>query len=218
MFKNYFFRLGFFCLVISIFFSCSDSEPKIGTVNATLVYDFAQTSQPYTQHLSVFINPTSDEKRLSSIKIISESTGYEWEIDELDRIDSGKNKYFGYWNLVYPDGKDFEPGNYIISFTDLADREVSSTFTLKPLDSMAAKNGNFVRSRDITMGNAGSECSLKRVILYDGEDCELYCGLYNSMFENKTELKNNFPTAKWFRVYFVNKDNSCAIMMPSEKL
>lgn len=207
-----------FCLCALFFFSCSDSSPKVGTVNATLVYDFSETGVMYTQHLSVFIHPTSDEKRLASIKIVSEANGYEWNIDEPERVDSGKNAYFGSWNLVCPNGEPFEDGKYIVSFKDLADREVSSMFTLKNLESMKTKNGNFVRSRDVLVGNAGSECALKRVVLYDDNDMELYCGLYNAMFENRGELKNNFPTAKKYRVYYVNKDNSCAIFMPEENL
>ena len=190
----------------------------MGTVNATLIYDFSETSQPYTQRLSVFVHPMSDERRLSSIRISCEKNGYEWFVDEPNRVDSGKNAYFGSWNLVYPDGKAFEEGKYTISFKDLADREVSSTFTLKTLDSMKPKNGKFVRSRDVVTGFAGTECSLKRVILYDDADSELYCGLYNFMFEHKDDLKENFPTAKKFRIYYVNKDNTCVIMMPAEKI
>ena len=222
MLKNIFFRrtifLVLFSLIISLTFSCSDSSPKMGTISATLIYDFTETSAPCTQRLSVFVHPMSDEKRVSKIRISLEQESYDWLVDEPSKVNSGKNTYFGYCNLVFPDGKSFEEDQYIITFTDLAGREVSSSFAVKPLASMKDKDGKFVRSRDVMNGNAGYECALKRAILYDSDGNELYCGLYNFMFERKEELKENFPTAKSFRIFYVNKDNSCVIMMPLEKL
>ncbi|MCR5698379.1 MAG: hypothetical protein K6G52_01930 [Treponemataceae bacterium] len=198
--------------------SCSDSSPLIGTVNATLVYNFENESSPYEQYLSVFIKAASDDRRVDKLKVSFPQSDYEWLIDTPEQVRSAKSIYFGATKLFCPDKEHFEGGTYTVSFLDLASRETEQNFEVKPLESMEDKNGKFVRARDVVSGKAGSECSLKRVILFDTDGNELYCGLYTFMFENKAELLENFPTAGSYQIYFINRDYSCAIFLPKQKI
>ncbi len=212
-----------FLLVPVLFFSflamsCSDSSPLIGTVNATLVYNFENESSPYEQYLSVFIKAASDDRRVDKLKVSFPQSDYEWLIDTPEQVRSAKSIYFGATKLFCPDKEHFEGGTYTVSFLDLASRETEQNFEVKPLESMEDKNGKFVRARDVVSGKAGSECSLKRVILFDTDGNELYCGLYTFMFENKAELLENFPTAGSYQIYFINRDYSCAIFLPKQKI
>ena len=212
-----------FLLISVLFFSflntsCSDSSPLIGTVNATLIYNCETETSPYEQYLSIFIKAASDDRRVDKMKVTFTEMDYEWFIDEPEQVKAAKNVYFGSSKLFFPGKGCFEGGTYTVSFSDLASRETEQNFEVKPLESMKNTDGKFVRSRDVVSGKAGSECSLKRVILFDKDGKELYCGLYSFMFENKTELLENFPTAGSYQIYFVNRDYSCAIFLPKQKI
>ena len=85
-----------FLLISVLFFSflntsCSDSSPLIGTVNATLIYNFETETSPYEQYLSIFIKAASDDRRVDKMKVTFPEMDYEWFIDEPEQVKAAKS-------------------------------------------------------------------------------------------------------------------------------
>ena len=217
--KNFNFQIIFsLVLVVLCGFSCSSTQPKIASVHYSYVYEFTAEKSACNEYMSVFVKLSSDENRVSALQVYNEELNYEWDFSDIEKVKSGKNCYVGYSNLVMDGGKSFPDGEYLVTYTDLAQRQDEISFTLKKLDSMKTKDDNFVTARDVRRGKAGKECTLKRMAFFDADGNELFCGNYNEKMEDKAEIAELFPSAKYSQIFYTTKDSKSVIILPKEKI
>ena len=206
----------FFSLIF--FVSCSDTSPHISSLHKTLIYEFPSEDEKAQIKLSIFINPSQDIRRSKSIEILHPETNFVWKIDNPQIYEDDKKTYFGYSALTVPENFDFPEGLFELTYFDVADRSISENFEISLLKSMLDKEDSFVKLEDVRLGKAGTECSHKKIFLFDEIGKELFCGYYSSLINSDEKILKLFPDAVTKQIYFSNSNNTVVILLPKETI
>ena len=207
-------------LIFSLFFfvSCADTSPSISSLHKTLIYEFNSEEERAQIKLSVFVDPSQDIRRSKSIEVFHPDTNFLWKIDSPQVYKDDKKSYFGYSSLVVPSGFDFPEGVFEFTYYDFADRTVKDSFNVNLLKSMVEQQDSFVKAEDVRLRNAGTECTQKKIIVFDAVGKELFFGFYSKLIDNDEKILKLFPDAETKRIYFCNHNNSIGILLPEEKI
>lgn len=139
---------AFVFAALSVFvFSCANTEPQIVSPEVKLVYNFEDENKTAQQKLNVFLKMKSDVRRVETIKIKHNGTGYRWVITN-PLISQSEGYYFaGYTNLEGVSAEEGIPeGSYTITYMDAAGREDFSEFELeKDLELKGLKVKDFLK-------------------------------------------------------------------------
>lgn len=173
-------------------------------------------TSPYECYLSVYISPSSDGRRLESMKVMCESDGYTWHIDNPEQFENGKNTYYGCSKLSFVDDKLFPEGRYVVKYTDMSDREAESSFRLRNLSSMNNSKRK-ITANDVNKRRNGSECTVKKIAVLDKDDKELFFGPWDEFFDSSVDVRGVFPGAESYQLIYSTRDNSSVIIMPKQK-
>ena len=207
-------------LFFSLFFlvSCADTTPHISSLHKTLIYEFPSEDEKAEVKLSVFINPSQDIRRSKSIEILHPETNFIWKIDNPQIYEDNKKSYFGYSALSVPEKFDFPEGLFELTYFDVADRSIKENFEINLLKSMVTKEDVFVKAEDVRSGKAGTECSQKRIIIFDEIGKEIFFGFYSSLINSDEKILKLFPDAVTKQIYYSNSNNSAVIILPKETI
>ena len=207
-------------LIFSLIFlvSCSDTSPHISSLTKTLIYEFSSEDEKAQIKLSVFVNPSQDIQRSKSIEILHPETNFIWKIDNPKVYQDDNKSYLGYPALTVPENFDFPEGLFELTYFDVADRSIKENFEVNLLTSMLDKEDSFVKAEDVRAGKAGTECSHKKIILFDEIGKELFCGYYSSLINSDEKILHLFPDAVTKQIYYSNSNNSVVILLPKETI
>lgn len=215
--SHFFVFFGIFAICFQ-FFSCSDSEPEIGGIFYSLIYDYTDNPQSYDLRLSVFVQPSSDQRRFDKIEVTCEKTSYTWKIENPEKVEFDKKVFLGHRNLKCPGNEVFSDGLYTVTFTDLAGRSASKSFDIEKLKSMTNASGKKVGSNSVKNTLAGQECDFKKIAIFDEIGIEVFCGFCTEEFSDKAKIIQMFPDAETKQIFYTTFDNSYVILMPKEKI
>ncbi len=205
-------------IIISTFFSCSDSTPNIARVYYTLVYDFTEDNLPPQTRLSVFIETLSDSRRIKEIAIYQKDADYTWIIDNPVLIKDSDIHYFGYHDIVFPPNTEALEGSYEVRFYDLAMRSASAYFVLQKLPSLKDSKTDSLTVSGFRSKAFASECSNEQIVVYDILDNVLYTGSRTIEIDTDERLLDVYPSAVSYRLFYKNQSNSTVIILPRVQL
>ena len=200
------------------FISCSDSSPHVSSLHKTFVYEFSSEEEKAQVKLSVFISTSQDVRRSKSIEILHPETNFVWKIENPQIYEENKNTYLGYSALTVPANFDFPEGLFQLTYFDVADRSTKENFEINLLKSMADKEDGFVKAEDVRSGKAGTECTQKKIIIFDEIGKELFFGFYSTLLNTDEKILNLFPDAVTKQIYYSNSNNSDVIILPKETI
>ena len=83
---------------------------------------------------------------------------------------------------------------------------------------MADKDDVFVKADDVRLGKAGTECTQKKIILFDAVGKEIFFGFYSSLINSDEKILKLFPDAVIKQTYLCNSNNSVVILLPKETI
>lgn len=132
---NFFFAVFF---SLAAFFSlplcsCSDDAVDAASAQANLILDWEDEQSLPTERLSVFVEISSNVRRLESFSV--KSGPYTWNVDSPIVFMAGENQWAGWPRLEPPlvDAKErplFPLGNYQIECVDAAGKKDTASFSI----------------------------------------------------------------------------------------
>lgn len=196
-------------LVVSLFCAagCADSEPKLLSADATVVFDYQSENSVASARLSVFAETESDSHRVEKISVISKSTQYEWSAFEPVIIASDKKQWAGYTDFVCPVSRKIPAGIYRLVYTDGEGREAETSFSVFYPDSLASCTAADVR--DVLDGEY-----LEQVAVFDGNDALLYYGLKKDGWTDPETIFSAIKDSVCYRTCLVVKNATAVCVLP----
>ncbi len=128
----------FTCFICTaLFSSCSDDAPKLSAVKAFVMLDFQTETSASAAKLAVFVGTDSDIRRVQSINVSNEGTGYEWHAENPVRFTGNDSQWTGFTDFVCPQNALPPPGTYSVFYTDARDRQEQTDFVIHYPESLA---------------------------------------------------------------------------------
>ena len=127
--------LLFLLLALALFCAASCSEDPIdaASVQANLILDWEDDQSLPSERLSVFIELSSNVRRVESFTVASGE--YSWNVDSPILFESGGRQWAGWPHLEPPPAKNgqrplFPLGNYEVECVDAAGKKDKATFSI----------------------------------------------------------------------------------------
>ena len=182
---------------------------QIVSTESSVVFDYAEN--PPDMRLSVFVNPESDVRLVSKIKIVNKDSGLEWNCDELVKFeDKNKNSWAGCANIVAAFGMKIPAGEYILTCFDRAgDEDEISFFVDYPENILSLKAEDFP---------GGFDYSEKKSAVYTKDGFLLYYGKEKQEWKNRNSVLVDYKDAGFIRTCYNLKNDSVICLMPPENL
>lgn len=224
-------RFLFLCL-ISLFFSCSATEPELIDAKICLIFDYGgNNSSIYSNEekkqqnintkplmrLGAFVAPKLSSashalERISSLKVESLSEGLNWLIENPLNFSYKGEVWLGYGNLQIPSYLQFSKGLYKITCTDFASRSVE-TFVSLDFDE---KIENLTLS-DFKNSSSFKNLSKNYIVLYDENGKCLYFGEFLENLENEGEIDalcKTYEKCAYYRNYKTAQNATWGVIFP----
>lgn len=193
---------AFFCVT-----GCADSEPKLLSADATVVFDYRNENAAASAKLSVFVETESDAHRVEKISVVSRSSQYEWTAFEPVIIAGDKKQWAGYTDFVCPASRKIPAGVYRLVYTDGEGREVETAFSVFYPDALATCTAADVRS--VLGGDF-----LEQVAVFDGNDALLYYGLKKGGWTEPADIFSAIKDSVCYRTCLVVKNATAVCVLP----
>lgn len=194
------------CLVF--FYSCSDSAPKITSVNPCVVFEFDDEQSSPKVRLSIFASSESDIHRAAEIRAVSEESGLEWICREPRKItDGSKKNWVGYSKFIAPDGKNLPSGKYVFFYEDASGRECESFFSLNIRD-------EYFTSKSSDYPDLIKQSKSKKLAVYDESNSLVYYGDYKKAWKTESDALKDYPDAICYRICYATADSKNCFVMP----
>lgn len=196
------------------FFSCADSLPNIAEVKKTLVWEFHSQDSSPTQHLVLFLNLVSDERRMDYFELIEKGGDLRWIIENPEEYKLANKTFVGSSKIMMPEGLVFKNANYELRYFDLADRMASEDFSLSTPVSLKSLSLAEISLGAIENKEYGQEFSRHEIVLYDILKNPLYVGKITEELESKESIQKKHPKTFSYREFYRTGDYSAVILCP----
>lgn len=197
-----------------LFFSCADSLPSIAEVKKTLVWEFHSQDSSPTQHLVLFLNLVSDERRVDYFELIEKGGDLRWIIENPEEYKLANKTFVGSSKIMMPEGLVFKNANYELRYFDLADRMASEDFSLSTPVSLKSLSLAEISLGAIENKEYGQEFSRHEIVLYDILKNPLYVGKITEELESKESIQKKHPKTFSYREFYRTGDYSAVILCP----
>lgn len=196
-FFSLFLSLTIFVITV-LLFSCSDTQPALLGVYPRLVYDFETKDTSPEIYLSVFAEIISEPARLTSISVSHNESNLIWTTSSIITVfeSENKKKYSGYPSFSMVANEKFPSGEYIIEFVDASERNQSALFNI------------VVAEETLPVNNTSN------YLICDNNNAILFAGVRNSDFDSEEKLLNKYPTASYYRQYYLNTTSNIIYLYP----
>lgn len=170
-------------------------------------------SQPDTR-LAVFVKPASDAARVASMDVTHIESGLTWHIGQP--VFAGNNNVWrvGSAGLLPPYYDTIPQGLYRLTYTDLAERTVSTQFTVQYPVEQPKQTG--------TQAAAGATgIAEEKIALYTGTDgtgALLYYGQTEPEWKNRAVILQKYPNAVSVRICYEYPRKTAVCLMPPENI
>lgn len=214
--KNHLAIFTLFLLIVSYsLLSCSDSVPKINSVNQSVIMDFSDEQSPAVVSLSVFIQSDSEVRKIDSLTLTNVNSSLSWTSRTIELLQGKNNKFWaGYSNFKAVQGTFFPQGRYTVLIEDKAGNESESSFILNIPEEI--KKGDLKSIRAYLSGN--SVQFLKNIAIYDGENNLLFLGEENENFSTDEQFIKKYPEGVKKRPVYLVNGGTVTILFPSEDI
>lgn len=202
------FSCGALCLA-SV--SCADSEPDIVSATGALVFDYATDESLPASRLAVFVQTESDVRRVSSLLVVHEETGYRWYVTAPDMIKGGDKQWACAPHLLPPENGRIPAGEYALWYTDAAGEEAESAFTVAYAEKLFGTTADGVTA----VMTGATEDSLA---LYDKDDVLIYFGKRKNGWNENADILRDYGTAYYLRHCIAADGNRVVCLLPAEYL
>lgn len=200
---------SFLCAFFALFASgCSDSEPKLSSVEGIVVFDFEDETSAPDARLSVFAETESDAHRVEKITVSSRSTQFEWTAFEPVIIANEKKQWAGYTDFVCPAFRKIPAGLYRLVYTDGEGREVESSFSIVYPEKIGAASAADIK-------NVLDGEFFEQVAVFDETDALLYYGLKKESWAEDKKLFSANKGASYYRTCLVVKNATAVCILPT---
>ncbi|MFI3257247.1 MAG: hypothetical protein R3Y36_02990 [Spirochaetales bacterium] len=158
-----------FCLIGIVFFSCADSTPLIDTVKAVVLYDYSSESDSPQMRMGVFVSVSSPVQRFQSFTMDFTEENYTWTTNNPVSVKNAQDSllWIGHSHILPATSEGFLPGQYRITYTDLAERTGQLYFTLPSLLSVDEIDTSLYTEKTIAVYNDAGR------LLYYGGDADM---------------------------------------------
>lgn len=197
--------------IISLSFvviSCSSNVPEIRSASASIIFEYANEDALPTSRFSVFVEAESDPRRFDSMKVESVSKDFEWETDDLDKIDGKNGKYAGYTNFVMPKGEKIPNGRYKVIYVNADEEEVEAEFYLdyntKYYELKASQVADYMKNHN----------GINKIALYDENKIMLFFGERTDEYKTTRDIWYKFRDAQEFQDIWTSPNSSVICILP----
>lgn len=209
-YKNIFLSILISILFLCINISCSQSTPEIHQANGTVIFDYEDKESLPTARLSVFVEAQSDPRRFEVIKLKSEEKGFEWETNDISKIQNESKSYVGFTNFVMPEQEIIPSGKYSVIFINANEEQVESEFNL--VYNLDSYNLTAEEVPDFAKKNKG----INKIAIYDQQNKMLYFGNKAPDYMTSRDIWNAFSEADYYYDVWIIKNLSVLFIMPKE--
>lgn len=205
------FCIAVICFSSVLLFSCAEAEAGILAVNASVVFEYKDSSSEPETSLSVFVQTEHEAQRADSIKVMRPDEKISWTITEPVMIKSGDNEWAGYSVLLPAEGKTIENGEYRVAYTDAAGNEAEGLFTVNYKKEILSSNVSSIRSA------AGVSLS-ENVALFDKDMNMLFYGRAKSAWRTNPGILRDYSRAAYIRRVLSTSSGNLVFKQPLESL
>lgn len=205
----------FFSLLGLSFISCSDSTPKISSVNHTFIIDMQNDGEEPLTSLSVFVQDDNNVMRLEELTLTHLKSGLVWRTKDLAFV-PGKNgrNWAGYSDFIFPGDKTFPQGRYEVLLTDKAGDEAKSSFSLNIPENIIHKS-----QAEYTAFFENTKLAVSfNLAIYDGELNLIYSGEMTEDVSNKDAILAKFNNAYETRNVYQISGGDIVVLFPPQIL
>jgi len=196
--------------LLTLVFSCSDSNPSIVNVEHNVVFDYKDSSSTPQVRLSVFVEPQTSVLRAEEIRAIHLESGMKWTCSSPMTFHSENGKdYAGYSTFVPPYNSDLPQGIYYVYYKDKAARECEAEFSLNFTVDFAKRPYSELPSYIINHNN-------ERIALYNADGILIYCDKRKDDWKDNAAILAEYGNAEKMRVCYVS--GALFFMLPFEPL
>ncbi len=193
---------------------CADSVPAVADAGATVVFSYQNDGSLPDTRLAVFVQPASDAARVSSMDITHIESGLTWHIRQPVFAGSNNVWRIGSAGLMPPYYGTIPQGLYRLTYTDLAERTVSTQFTVQYPVEQPKQTG--------TQAAAGATgIAEEKIALYTGADgtgALLYYGQAEPEWKNRAGILQKYPNAVSVRICYEYPRKTAVCLMPPENI
>lgn len=182
----------FVIIFLWLFYSCSDTEPKVNKVSSYLVFDYQNDSKVDEVRLAVFADAESDVRRVSRIEVESESSSLKWTCCEPEMFFFDGHSWAGSSSFVLPDLKQAS-GSYTLDYYDALERVYQISFNVVFPDFLLKK------SVQELLDYSDSPKTIKMIVLNQDDEIIYYGYLKSSWMEDESEIFKDFNDASLYR-------------------
>lgn len=204
-------KISLLFLVASLFVffvSCTDSEPKMISGTSYVIFDFKDTESLPSQRLSVFVEASSDVRRVSRILVSSRESSYEWNCENPLVFSEDKRKWTGYTDFASPENVPLPQGIYDVRYFD-AEERISDVIVTVMYD------------KDIlsmTSGEAATDLSGKfneKIAVYDRNRTLIFFDGRKDSWKSDEDVFSSLEDAESLRrVLVLFSENSICLLPP----
>ena len=218
------FRLIPTMVCISLFLSCSQSNPEIKSCMVQLLRVQGPTGA-FAERLSVFVyfDDADGPSDFSSISVAHDATGLAWNIlpdNAMVRL-RGNDRWTGSNSLAAPGDGNLPTGNYTVTVSDLAGNESVKTFTLVHTDFPEYAPVQFNVNGDswsLARNSANSFFSRTYLLMYNAQTQLVYSWLLSN--DNEPTVTGTIETLRSYardvasvQCYTENADGSAGVLL-----
>lgn len=186
--------------------SCSDSEPRLVSASGYVIFDYADNESFPTQRFAVFLEASSDVRRVSSISVTSRENSYQWNCREPTVFSSDSRMWAGYSFFVSPVGSSVPRGVYDVRYVDSREKFYDSVLRLDyRTDIMTCKACDIEKLLDDYK---------KEIAVYDGNNVLVYFGEIDSSWKTPKKIFSTFRNSASYRKCIVDSSSNSICILP----
>lgn len=201
-----FFRVFAAALLCASVSSCSDSEQRILSVSAYVVFDFPDGGSP-NQRLSVFIESSGDARRVSAMEVSSREAMYRWKCSDPVVFSNDRRQWAGFTGFVAPDTDPIPKGLYDVSFTDAEGRVFEGVVSVNYPSELLSAGPSEVQS--LSFGKYR-----EMVAVYDSGGTLLYYGERRESWKTDRNIFSSYDDAAYCRNCLALSSSNAICLLP----
>ena len=206
------FLISLFTLILALTTGCSQSTPELVRANYSVIFEYENDESLPDSRLCLFLESQSDVRKYERIRVVSEETGYIWEINDVAKVVLDEQQWAGNTNIVVPENKLIPTGKYQVTFYTADEKETSLSFNISYDSSIYDLTAVELEEK---MHKSDAE---KKIAIYDKNDVLLYYDKKTDDFDTDRDVWNYNRNAVYYYDVWTSDDELLICIMPVKKI
>ena len=176
----------------------------------SIAFDYDNYDSYPQARMCVFMETPSDTRKADYITVNSENSDLIWKIDDIIKIKNDNYYLAGNTNLTLPDNKQFDNGNYLISYAQKDNKTVEAYLDVNYDKSFYQKKALEAQKTMIENG------AKNNIILYDENNIVIYFGNKSDDFQTENQILMIYPKTSVYNEVYISNDNSIICNLPKK--